>query len=462
MAIVAGIGRTTEPPVAKGHQLANVFEDGSRPEMSAEEAQYISSEEWVRSFQRKLYRAAKRSSNRRFGILYDKVCRLEVLEEAWRRVARNAGSGGVDGVTIEQIKEEGVYEFLYEIMDELKEKTYNPQAIRRSYIDKGGGKKRPLGIPTIKDRVVQMAVKLIIEPLFEPDFCECSYGFRPRRSNTQAAMRVHKLANTHKWVVDLDLKSYFDTINHERLMELVRRRVTDKSVLYLIRQWLKAGIMEDGLVRPNEQGTPQGGVLSPLLSNIYLHEFDRNWDDSDGQLVRFADDMVILCGSEQEAERALEKARGMLEAMLLTLNEEKTDLTHVRGGFDFLGFTYKEAYSFRGKRFVRIKYPRAKSMKKVCRNIKERVMSIPLGAPIEEVITALNRILRGWSNYFRTGNSYAAALKLAAYACAQLRLYMRRKHHRKDIAGYRKWPNSFFYERGLCYVPKLLRVKAAG
>ncbi len=433
--------------------------------MDAEEAQYISTDKRVRSFQRKLYRAAKRSSNRRFGILYKEVHSYEVMVEAWRRVARNAGSGGVDGVTIEQIKEEGVYEFLFEIMDELEEKRYNPQAIRRSYIDKGGGKKRPLGIPTIKDRVVQMAVKLVIEPLFEPDFCECSYGFRPRRSNTQAANCVHKLANSHKWVVDLDLKSYFDTINHERLMELVRRRVTDKSVLYLIRQWLKAGIMEDGLVRPNEQGTPQGGVLSPLLSNIYLHEFDRNWDDSDdgdGKLVRFADDMVILCDSKQEAERALEKARGMLEAMYLTLNEEKTELTHVRKGFDFLGFTYKEAYSFRGKCFVRIKYPRAKSMKKVCRNIKERVMSIPLGAPVEEVIAALNRTLRGWANYFRIGNSYAAALKLAAYACKQLRLYQRRNRQRKDITGYRRWPNSFFYERGLCYVPKLLRAKAVG
>lgn len=426
-------------------------------------AKYVLPDEWVRSFQRKLYRAAKRSSNRRFGILYDKVCRFEVMEEAWRRVARNAGSGGVDGVTIEQIKEEGVHEFIFEIMDELEEKKYNPQAIRRSYIEKGGGKKRPLGIPTIKDRVVQMAVKMIIEPLFEADFCECSYGFRPQRSNTQAANRVHKLVNSHKWVVDLDLKSYFDTINHERLMELVRKRVTDKSVLYLIRQWLKAGIMEDGLVRPNEQGTPQGGVLSPLLSNIYLHEFDRNWDDSndgDGKLVRFADDMVILCDSRQEAESALEKAQGMLEKMYLTLNEEKTELTHVRKGFDFLGFTYKEAYSFRGKRYVRIKYPRAKSVKKVCHRIKERITSIPLGAPIEEVIAAINRTLRGWANYFRIGNSYAAALKLGAYACGQLRMYMRRARQRKDITGYRRWPNSFFYKRGLCYVPKLLRVNA--
>jgi len=428
--------------------------------MSAEEAQYMSSQEWVRTFQRKLYRAAKRNSSRRFGILYDKVCMMRVLEEAWWRVARNAGSGGVDGVTIGQIKEEGVYGFLCEIRDELTEKSYNPQAIRRSYIDKGGGKKRPLGIPTVKDRVVQMAVKMIIEPLFEADFCECSYGFRPQRSNTQAAKRVHKLVNSHKWVVDLDLKSYFDTINHERLMELVRKRVTDKSVLHLIRQWLKAGIMEDGLERPNEQGTPQGGVLSPLLSNIYLHEFDRNWDEGEGRLVRFADDMVILCDSEQEAQRALEKARGRLEEMLLTLNEEKTELTHVRGGFDFLGFTYKEAYSFRGKQYVRIKYPRTKSMKKARQNIKGRVKSIPLGAPIEEVIAALNRTLRGWANYFRIGNSYAAALKLASYACAQLRLYMRRRYHRKDIAGYRKWPNRFFYKRGLCYVPKLLRAKA--
>ncbi|MFP4026248.1 MAG: group II intron reverse transcriptase/maturase [Candidatus Brocadiia bacterium] len=424
--------------------------------MNAEKAIYISSQEWVRSLQRKLYGAAKNSSGRRFGLLFDKVCGYDILQEAWRRVARNAGSSGVDGVTIEQIKEEGAVEFLLEIQKELRAGTYNPLPVLRCYIQKGWNSKRPLGIPIVKDRVVQMAVKLVIEPLFEADFCECSYGFRPQRSNTEAAELVHRRTNRHKWVVDLDLKSYFDTINHELLMEFVRRRVTDKRVLHLIRRWLKAGVMENGLVSPTKVGAPQGGVISPLLSNIFLNEFDRRWNDDNGKLVRFADDMVILCDSPQQAEQALKVARHMLEQMHLMLNRAKTSLVHVREGFDFLGFTYKEAYSRERRRHVRIKFPRAKSMKKARAGIKERVKKIPLGEPLMEAIAVLNRKLRGWANYFRIGNSYEAARELTSYACQQLRLFLRRRRARKDIVGYRRWPNSFFYEKGLEYGPHLL------
>lgn len=424
--------------------------------MNAEEAIYISPEERVRSLQRKLYTAAKANSRRRFGLLFDKVHSFDCLQEAWRRVARNAGSSGVDGVTIEQIKEEGVIDFLLEIQKELRTGTYNPSPVLRCYIQKGQHGKRPLGIPVVKDRVVQMAVKLVIEPLFEADFCECSFGFRPQRSNTDAAELVHRWTNRHKWVVDLDLKSYFDTINHELLMELVRKRVTDKSVLHLIRRWLKAGVMEEGLVSPTRVGAPQGGVISPLLSNIFLNEFDRRWNHNNGRLVRFADDMVILCESRQQAERALKLAHRMLGQMHLTLNRAKTTLVHVRQGFDFLGFTYKEAYSRKRRRYVRIKFPRAKSMKKARAGIKERVKNIPLGEPLMEAIGALNRQLRGWANYFRIGNSYEAARELTSYACQQLRLFLRRRRARKDIVGYRRWPNGFFYEKGLEYVPNLL------
>lgn len=424
--------------------------------MNAEEAIYISPEQRVKSLQRELYTAAKKSSNRRFALLYDKVHNYDFLQEAWRRVARNAGSSGVDGVTIEQIKEEGVVDFLFDIQKDLQAGTYNPSPVLRCYIQKGKHSKRPLGIPVVKDRVIQMAVKLVVEPLFEADFCKCSYGFRPGRSNTDAAELVHRLTNRHKWVVDLDLKSYFDTINHELLMEFVRKRVTDKSVLHLIRRWLKAGVMEDGLVSPTKIGAPQGGVISPLLSNIFLNEFDRRWNDKHGKLVRFADDMVILCDSPQQAERALKLARHMLGQMHLTLNREKTTLVHIREGFDFLGFTYKEAYSRKRGQYVRIKFPRAKSMKKARAGIKERVKNIPLGEPLKEAIGALNRKLRGWANYFRIGNSYEAARELASYACQQLRLFLRRRRARKDIVGYRRWPNGFFYEKGLEYVPHLL------
>ena len=424
--------------------------------MNADSAQYISSDQWVRSLQRNLCAAAKRSDSRRFGILYDKVQNFHVLQEAWRRVARNAGSCGVDGVSIKEIKEDGAVDFILDIQKELAAGNYQASAILRCYIDKGEHGKRPLGIPIVKDRVVQMAVKLVIEPLFEADFCECSYGFRPKRSNQQAAQLVHKLVNRHKWVVDLDLKSYFDTINHDLLMEFVRSRVNDRSVLRLIRQWLKAGIMEDGLVRPNERGAPQGGVLSPLLSNIFLNEFDRRWNENNGRLVRFADDMVILCDSPQQAEAALDLARRMLGRLHLKLNRRKTTLVHVREGFDFLGFTYKEAYSHGRRRLVRIKFPRSKSMKKARARIKERIKDVPLGESLEAAIQTLNHTLRGWAHYFRIGNSYEAARELTQYACQQLRLFLRRRRGRKDIVGSRRWPNRFFYEKGLEYVPSLL------
>ena len=412
---------------------------------------------WVRTFQRKLYCAAKRSANRRFGILYDKVVRSDVLYEAWHRVAANNGSCGVDGQSIRWVKEEyGVDRFLEEIQQELKEQSYQPSAIRRVYIPKGPGQQRPLGIPVVKDRVIQMAVKLIIEPLFEADFLDCSYGFRPRRSNQQAAEVVHRLVNVRKWVVDVDLKGYFDTIPHGRLLDCVRKRVSDRRVLHLIRGWMKAGIMEDGGLRQPVRGTPQGGVLSPLLSNVYLHEFDRQWDQRAGQLVRYADDLLILCYSRSQAQQALGKAQEMLASLELSLNQEKTKLRHVRDGFDFLGFTYREGFSAKHKRLVRVKYPRPKSMKAIRQRIKELIQRMPLGAALSEVIAKVNRILRGWANYFRIGNSYRAAYGLTRYVCEQFRIFWRRRKQRKRIRGSQVWPNSFFYDKGVHYVPSLL------
>ena len=223
-------------------------------------------EQWVREFQRKLYAVAKISPTRRFGILYDKVHRDDVLRMAWKRVKKKGKAPGVDKMTIKDVESKiGVEAFLSEIKEELCEETYGASSIRRAYIPKGKDGQRPLGIPTLKDKVVQMAVKIVIEPLFEAGFCECSFGFRPKRSNTQAANLVHKIVNWNKWVVDVDLKSYFDTIPHDRLMELVRHRIGDKKILSLIRQWLKAGILEEGKLTILDKGTPQGGVLSPLL-----------------------------------------------------------------------------------------------------------------------------------------------------------------------------------------------------
>jgi group II intron reverse transcriptase/maturase len=413
---------------------------------------------WVRGFQRKLYALAKERPERGFGILYDKVCRMDVLEEAWKRVSSNKGSCGVDGQTIDQIKSEiGVEKFLSELQAELLAEKYRPNVIRRTYIPKDDGKERPLGIPTVKDRVAQMAVKIVIEPLFEADFLDISCGYRPKRSNLEAVKRVHRLANLRQWVADIDLSAYFDSIPHEKLMACVRRRVRDPRVLALIRAWLKAGILEAGVVTEPEEGTPQGGVLSPLLSNIYLHEFDRTWDTRDGELVRFADDMVILCWSEARARKALAKAEARFTELGLTLNKEKTKLRHVKEGFDFLGFTFKQGYSQRLKKKVVVKYPRAKSFKKVCRKVKDLLKSIPLGNNLGEVIKEVNPVIRGWANYFKVGNSYEAGLKLANYACNQLRIFWRRRKQRKRTIGYVKWTDSFFYEKGLLYVPKLLR-----
>lgn len=412
----------------------------------------------IRVFQRKLYRAAKQCVPYRFGILYDKVIRQDVLAEAWRRVVRNDGCAGVDGQSVKGIEGQyGVERFLQELQQELKEERYAAAVIRRVYIPKGDGRERPLGIPTVKDRVVQMAVKIVIEPLFEADFLDCSYGFRPQRSNQQAVEEVHRAINTRKWVVDIDLKSYFDTIPHDKLLNCVRQRVSDRRVLHLIRCWLKAGIMEEGAVRQPDSGTPQGGVLSPLLSNIYLHELDQRMRKDVGKLIRYADDLVVLCHTQEQAQASLEKIKHNLSELGLAVNEVKTRIGHVSEGFDFLGFTYREAYSRRQKRKVRVKYPRTKSLKAIRARIKETIRRVPLGEEFGEVIASVNRQLRGWANYFRIGNSSVAALELSAYVGEQLRIWWRRRKQRKRVRGLGAWGNGFFYRHGLVSLPALVR-----
>jgi RNA-directed DNA polymerase len=261
--------------------------------------------EKVRQLQKKLYLAAKGNSKRKFHALYDKIWRMDILSEAWKRVKAKKGAGGIDGISIQAVETQGLKQFLEEIQQELKKGSYRSQPVKRVYIPKADGSKRPLGIPVIKDRIVQMATKLVIEPVFEADFKDCSYGFRPKRSMNQALEVVRKACNNRGWrVVDADIKAYFENINHEKLMILVGQKISDRRVLKLLRQWLKAGVMTEAGYEESRAGSPQGGVISPLLANIYLNLLDTVWEKHGGhlgKLVRYADDLVIITRTRKDA-----------------------------------------------------------------------------------------------------------------------------------------------------------------
>jgi len=408
----------------------------------------------ARKLQRTLYRVAKSQPERRFTLLHDKVCRPDILEEAWRRVKSKGGAAGVDRVSIATVKDYGEARFLQEIQQELSTGTYRVSAVRRVRIPKPGqpGRTRPLGIPTLKDRTVQMAVKLVIEPLFEADFAPCSFGFRPKRTPRMALSQIVQSFNagfTH--VVDVDLQSYFDTIDHDLLMDLVARRVGDVRVLRLIRAWLKAGVMEEGKVTHPVRGSPQGGVISPLLSNVMLHELDRQWCNAQGQfvgavrLVRYADDMVLLAKSEPEARAAWDRLQAQFATLRLVVNQEKSHITTVAHGFTFLGFDFRRTH---GCLYL---WPCSKARKHIAQRVRQTVRSFRSSERLDVVVRKLNLVLNGWCTYFRVGNSNRVFHTIDWAVRSELQLWLRRKHSCSWRTARTRWPYQFLHGRCRLY-----------
>jgi len=411
----------------------------------------------VRRLQQKLYLKAKQEREFRFYILYDKIYRWDILLLSWHRVKKNDGKPGIDGQTIDDIERHGVEPFLKQIQSDLQERTYKPEAVLRCWIEKANGKLRPLGIPTIRDRVVQTACKIVIEPIFEAEFENCSYGYRPKRSACQAIGRIKgHLKQGCFEVLDADLSRYFDTIPHDRLMKLIEKRISDRNVLKLIRMWLNVPVVErtkSGKLRcisgkRNKRGTPQGGVISPLLANIYLNELDKEFYKKDGDLwrigariVRFADDFVVL--ARYIGEPIKRAVKNKIKELELTINEEKTSMVNVRAeSFDFLGFTFRHDRHLNGApgTYQNI-FPSKKSKVKLHGKIG-RVLQSGNKKNAEEVTKELNQVFIGWRNYFNAPGTYPRKVfrDVNWYMCCRIsRFYRRKSQRRSKLYGHRAY-----------------------
>ena len=419
----------------------------------------LPSTEWLREFQRKLHEKAKGEPKFRFYSLYDKTYRMEVLEEAYRKAKANGGACGVDGETFEDVEKKGINVYLAELQLEMKERRYVPKPVRRVYIPKANGNRRPLGIPTIRDRIVQTAFLLVLEPIFEADFANSSYGFRPRKSAHDAVREIYKYLN---WgcieVYDVDLEKYFDKVDHSKLMKLVAKRISDGEILRVIRLWLNCGYVEDGQHRQSNRGTPQGGVISPLLANIDLNPVDQAFirkglgaiHNGSIHLIRYADDMIIL--AQKKLEEGIDLLNHYVERLDLCINPEKTRRLKLAIGesVDFLGFRFHNVRSREtGTRLMLVR-PSPRSQERFRATVRQYVHhSTPLR--VKEQVKNLNRYLHGWMGYFRLGNGSATFGELAHFVNKRVRHVIWRRRGMRGY-GWDKLTSEYIYgQLGLFY-----------
>jgi len=399
----------------------------------------------VRALQRALYVAAKRNGRRKFPALYDRIARPDVLQRSWEQVRSNKGAAGIDGETLKAIEAQGVEQVLTELRELLNSGRYRPQATRRVYIPKPGRPKerRPLSIPRVRDRIVQTAARLVLEPIFETSFLPCSYGFRPRRNAHQALESIRKEVNAGaRWVVEVDFKDFFGSLDPDLLLGLVAQRISDRRVLRLIRKWIRAGVMEDGVTISTATGVPQGGSISPLLSNVYGHALDALWAKETshlGTIVRYADDLLILCRSEADAQQAYRWLQGRANALKLVLHPDKTRIVDLRDGaegFDFLGFHLRLVKSRKYGKWYCQRWPSARAMASI--RAKVKAITAPrsrLKQPIDVLVAELNPVLRGWGNYFQWGNSTLKFSQIDRYVHERLALFDSKKRQTRG----RRW-----------------------
>ena len=429
--------------------------------VSAEEAETTQEKVW--RLEDTLYRAAKADPKRRFHQLYDKVYRRDVVEQAWEQVRRNGGAAGIDQVTIDMVEHYGVEQLLGEVATELRKEEYRPLPARRVWIPKPGTQeKRPLAIPAVRDRIVQAALKVVIEPIFEADFQPESYGFRRgKKAHDALQVLLDEAWRGRRWVVESDIANCFESIPHEGLMSAVEERIVDRKLLKLIRSLLRAGVLEEGRVRRGITGTPQGGVVSPLLCNVYLNRFDREWKRrGKGMLVRYADDLVVMCWSEAEAKRALAEMTAILEELGLEAKATKTRIVELKEGgegFDFLGFHHRLVGAWNRQRNRRVlflaRWPSRRATQHARDRIRELTERSRLLCGLDEVVQGVNRYLRGWSGYFRYGNSTETFQAMRAYAAERVVLFVSKLRECSREVGWRIYAGSPNH-LGLVYIDR--------